>query len=109
MTISSTTISFGVHPVPVNTIGTLKMPGNANSTCAGVTATVAVGFGGGNRVLQAINGKRNINTLRTIIIFLKEFINFTPFLVKIYEGIQHQELLSNLKWRLPFLLEPDKI
>jgi hypothetical protein len=63
----------------VNTIGTLKMPGNANSTCAGVTATVAVGFGGGNRVLHATKDKRNIKRLRTIIILLKEFIDFPPF------------------------------
>jgi hypothetical protein len=64
--------------VPVNTIGTLNMPGKANSTCAGVTATVTFGFGGGNKVLQAAKGKRNIKRLRTIIIFLKEFIYFRP-------------------------------
>jgi hypothetical protein len=71
---------LGFHPVPVKTTGTFKMPGNPNSTCAGVTATVAFGFGGGNRVLQATNGKRNIKRLRTIIIFLKEFIYFPPSL-----------------------------
>jgi hypothetical protein len=74
------------------------MPGNANSTCAGVTATVAFGFGGGNSVLQATKGKRNIKTLKTTIIFLKEFIDFPPFLFKICEGIQRQELLSNPIW-----------
>jgi hypothetical protein len=70
---------LGFHPVPVKTIGTLNMPGNANSTCGGVTATVAFGFGGGNRVLQDTKGKRNIKRLRTMIIFLKEFIDFSPF------------------------------
>ena len=68
------------------------MPGNANSTFAGVTATVAVGFGGGNKVLQAINGKRNINTLRTIIIFLKEFIDFHPFPLKFMKGYSVRSL-----------------
>jgi hypothetical protein len=66
--------------VPVNTIGTLKMAGNANSTLSGVTATVAFGFGVGDRALQATRGKRSIKRLRTIIIFLKEFIDFPPFL-----------------------------
>jgi hypothetical protein len=56
------------------------MPGNASSTFSGVTATVAFGFGGGNKVLQATKGKRNIKRLRTIIIFLMEFIDFPPFL-----------------------------
>jgi hypothetical protein len=70
---------LGFHPVPVNTIGTFKMAGNANSTFSGATATVTFGFGGGKRVLQDTKGKRNINRLRTIIIFLKEFIDFPPF------------------------------
>jgi hypothetical protein len=63
----------------VKTIGTFKMPGNANSTWAGVTDTVTCGFGGGDRVLHATKGKRNIKRLRTMIIFLKEFIDFSPF------------------------------
>jgi len=63
--------------VPVNTIGTLNMPGNANSTFAGVTATVGFGFVG-NKVLQATKAKRNIKRLRTMIIFLMEFIEFSP-------------------------------
>jgi hypothetical protein len=71
---------------------------------AGVTATVAFGLGGGNRVLQATKGKRNIKRLITIVVLLKEFIDFPPFLLKICEGIQRQVPLSNLKWRLPFLL-----
>jgi hypothetical protein len=90
-------------------MGTLKMPGKANSTFSGVTATVAFGFGGGNRALQATKGKRNIKRLRKMIIFLKEFIDFPPFLLKICEERQRQEPLSNLIWRQPFLLEPDRI
>jgi len=39
---------------------------------------VTFGFGGGNRVLQAMKGKRNIKRLRIRIIFLKEFIYFFP-------------------------------
>jgi hypothetical protein len=55
------------------------MAGNANSTFSGATATVTFGFGGGKRVLQDTKGKRNIKRLRTMIIFLKEFIDFSPF------------------------------
>jgi hypothetical protein len=45
-----------------------------------VTATVAFGFGGGKRVLQATKVKTSIKRLGTMIIFLKEFIDFPPFL-----------------------------
>jgi hypothetical protein len=41
-----------------------------------VTATVAFGFGGGKRVLQATKVKTSIKRLGTMIIFLKEFIDF---------------------------------
>jgi hypothetical protein len=81
--------------MPVNTIGTFKMAGNANSTFSGATATVAFGFGGEDKVLQDTKGKRNIRRLRKTVILLNEFIDFPPFLFKTYEGIQHQEPLSN--------------
>jgi hypothetical protein len=55
---------------------------------------VGLGFGGGNKLLQATRGKRNINRLRIMILFLMEFIDFPSFL-EISEKSRNLQNLCN--------------